>query len=70
MHKADTQCTLQGREEAQMGRKKFVFKSSCLALKYEFYFVTNRKQRKRCSRLLVIREMHIKPQNITTQLLE
>ena len=38
MHNADTQCTVEGREEAKGQRKFLHLYFSCLAIKYEFYF--------------------------------
>ena len=38
-HTADTHCTLQGREEVKTGREELCLNFSCLALKYEFYFI-------------------------------
>ena len=38
---ADAHCTQQGREEVKTGREKLGLKFSCLALKYEFYFIAS-----------------------------
>ena len=40
-HTADAHCTLQGREEVKRGREKLCLKFSCLALKYECYFIAS-----------------------------
>ena len=38
MYKADAHCTL-GKEGRGSNRKNFMFKFSCPALKYKFYFI-------------------------------
>ena len=40
MHKADTQCTVEKREEAkgQRQKKSLCLNCACLAIRYEFYF--------------------------------
>lgn len=40
MRNAHAQFTLEERAEAQMGREKICLNVSCLALKYEFCFIT------------------------------
>ena len=37
MHKADTQCTVEEREEAKGQREKKVY-CACFSIRYEFYF--------------------------------
>ena len=42
MHKADTQCTVEEREEAKGQRKKKIMFKLCLSsIRYEFYFKIN-----------------------------